>query len=98
VDEGTAAFDDDGDGYSEEGGDCDDTNGWVFPQAVEDTCDDGQDNDCDTLIDVEDLDCGGQSVEGIDQGCQDCESSLGGGTGGGFALLLLAVLGWRRRR
>jgi type IV pilus assembly protein PilY1 len=46
VDEGTDAYDDDGDGYTEDGGDCDDTDALVGPHVLE-TTGDGVDNDCD---------------------------------------------------
>lgn len=55
-------IDEDGDGYSPalaaEGCvlDCDDTDANVFPEGVE-TCDNGRDDDCDTLADVLDPDC-----------------------------------------
>jgi hypothetical protein len=37
--------------------DCDDNNNAVFPGQVE-NCSDGVDNDCDTLVDAADTDCG----------------------------------------
>jgi hypothetical protein len=46
VDEGTNLWDDDGDGYSEEGGDCDDANPSRSPGTLE-VVGDGIDNDCD---------------------------------------------------
>jgi hypothetical protein len=46
VDEGTQNYDDDGDGYTERGGDCDDRDADVGPQAFE-VPNDGVDNDCD---------------------------------------------------
>lgn len=49
----TGLCDSDGDGWSESQGDCDDANAAVNPDAAE-TCDDGVDNDCDTLIDLDD--------------------------------------------
>lgn len=52
IDEGTNAFDDDGDGYSEHDGDCDDTNSTISPDGTE-VCD-GVDNDCDGVIDESD--------------------------------------------
>ena len=45
VDEGTECFDDDGDGFSENGGDCDDTTNTVYPGA-EEVCD-RVNQDCD---------------------------------------------------
>lgn len=54
VDEGTAAFDDDGDGLAEVDGDCDDTDPDVGPHAVE-VAYDLVDNDCDGT-DLRDLD------------------------------------------
>ena len=53
VDEGTDAYDDDGDGYTEHDGDCDDVRSAIHPGATEE-CDD-IDNDCDDAID-EDFD------------------------------------------
>jgi MYXO-CTERM domain-containing protein len=49
VDEGTAWYDDDGDGYTEDGGDCDDADGDVHPSSPETT--DGVDEDCDGVAD-----------------------------------------------
>ncbi len=46
VEGGTDAFDDDGDGYSEDDGDCDDADAAVHPGASE-IPDDGVDQDCD---------------------------------------------------
>ena len=48
--------DDDGDGFSEVDGDCDDTDPAVSPDADE-LCDDGVDNDCDGLVDDDDTHC-----------------------------------------
>lgn len=49
--------DGDGDGYAEIDGDCDDANSAVSPAASE-VCDDTIDNDCDTLVDLDDAeDC-----------------------------------------
>ncbi|RME26237.1 MAG: hypothetical protein D6798_07125 [Deltaproteobacteria bacterium] len=49
VDEETAAYDDDGDGYTELAGDCDDGYALTFPGATE--LADGRDNDCNGLVD-----------------------------------------------
>ena len=43
-------IDQDGDGYSEADGDCDDSNKYAFPDAPE-ICDDNVDNDCDDNVD-----------------------------------------------
>ena len=49
-------LDDDGDGYTEVEGDCDDTHPWVHP-AAEEHCEDDVDNDCDGAVDYQDNDC-----------------------------------------
>jgi MYXO-CTERM domain-containing protein len=49
VDEGTAWYDDDGDGYTEDGGDCDDTAVATSPAGIETA--DGTDQDCDGVVD-----------------------------------------------
>ena len=56
----TGCFDSDGtvcdedmDGFSPAEGDCDDTNAAIKPDAAE-VCDDTLDNDCDTLVDLDD--------------------------------------------
>ncbi len=49
VDEGTSAYDDDGDGFAERTGDCDDTDTDVRPGATETL--DGVDEDCDGTVD-----------------------------------------------
>ena len=48
-DEGSDGVDGDGDGYTEEEGDCDDDNPFVHPDAVE--LDNDVDDDCDGLVD-----------------------------------------------
>ena len=49
IDEGTNAFDDDNDGFSENQGDCNDNDDTVYPGAPE--LGDGKDNDCDGQTD-----------------------------------------------
>ncbi|MDX2088657.1 MAG: putative metal-binding motif-containing protein [Kofleriaceae bacterium] len=49
IDEGTSAFDDDGDGHAEEAGDCDDTRNDTHPGAGEYS--NAHDEDCDGIID-----------------------------------------------
>lgn len=46
--------DNDGDGFDENSGDCDDGNEFVHPQATE-ICDNGIDDDCDGLVDTDDV-------------------------------------------
>ncbi len=67
VDEGTAWYDDDGDGFTEAGGDCDDSDRTAAPNATE-TCN-GIDDDCDGTIDEgtecydDDGDCACEDVD-----------------------------------
>jgi hypothetical protein len=53
IDEGTAAYDDDGDGFSEVDGDCNDADYTVHPSAIE-VCGDGIDNNCDGQLNSRD--------------------------------------------
>ena len=81
IDEGTAVFDDDGDGLSEASGDCDDSDLNVYPGAPEDggagtNLGDGADNDCDGFIDE-----GTLSVD--DDGDGYCETSCTDGSTSG---------------
>jgi len=79
LDEGTRWSDDDGDGYSEEGGDCDDADGSIAPGTVETI--DGVDEDCDGLVDegttAFDDDLDGYSEAAGD--CNDGDSSVSPG-------------------
>ena len=71
VDEGTEAFDDDGDGYTELGGDCDDGDPAISPGVLESV--DGTDEDCDALIDegTEAYDDDGDGYTELDGDCDD---------------------------
>ena len=77
VDEGTLAYDDDGDGFTEDAGDCDDANPAIVPGAIESA--DGVDNDCDGLVDEgtarADDDRDGFTEEAGD--CNDADASTG---------------------
>ncbi|MES2639819.1 MAG: putative metal-binding motif-containing protein [Myxococcota bacterium] len=74
TDEGTATGDDDGDGFTELGGDCDDTRADRYPAAIDIAQNDGVDNDCDGLPDDatgEDLD-GDRHFDSVDD-CDDTD-------------------------
>ena len=69
IDEDIAYFDEDGDGFPSEAGDCDDTNPQIHPHQPE-ICDDGVDNNCDNLIDLDDPhSCSAASSVAIAGGC-----------------------------
>ena len=63
--------DDDGDGYSEAKGDCDDTNKAIHPKAIED-CKDGVDNNCNNAKDLFEPDADG---DGYGPCAGDCDDS-----------------------
>jgi hypothetical protein len=56
LDPASSCTDADGDGACVEDGDCDDVDPTINPAALE-ICDDGQDNDCNGLVDTADLAC-----------------------------------------
>lgn len=66
LDTGPVEDDADGDGYTESGGDCDDTDATVHPGATE-ICDD-RDNDCDGVSDA-DLDSDADGISDCDDYC-----------------------------
>ncbi len=101
ADEGTDAYDDDGDGFSEREGDCNDADASVNPDATE-IPNDGIDQNCDGIDEIVDLDEGEDVDTGADgvgsrklptAGCA-CDSRGGMGL---TALLLVPVLLRRRR-
>ena len=81
IDEGTDAYDDDGDGFSEDDGDCDDTNPDVSPDADE-ICGNGLDDDCDGDADGADDDCDeftdddGDGYSESDGDCDDGDAAI----------------------
>ena len=79
VDEGTAWSDDDGDGFSEDGGDCDDTDAAVGPGAAE--LPDGFDQDCDGIADegTEVYDDDGDGRSEVLGDCNDGDASVRSG-------------------
>ena len=79
----------DGDGYTVGEGDCDDTDGDVFPDADE-ICGDDVDNNCDDEVDEG---CGSPIEEGALMGGSSC-----GQSGGGLAWFFPLFLFGRRHR
>ncbi|MFZ5477995.1 MAG: putative metal-binding motif-containing protein [Myxococcota bacterium] len=79
VDDGTEWFDDDGDGYTEEGGDCDDADADDSPAGTETA--DGEDDDCDGVVDdgtsAYDDDGDGYTEDGGD--CSDGDAAVSPG-------------------
>jgi hypothetical protein len=74
--DGTNELDDDGDGFSECAGDCDDTEADVYPGGVE-QCN-GIDDDCDGAVDE---DAAGEDTDGdgVHQLCDNCPSEANPG-------------------
>ncbi len=75
VDEGTVWFDDDGDGFAEDGGDCDDGDVLIHPGVFE-SCN-GRDDDCDGVVD-ENTDCFDDDGDGFCEGPVCADMSLPG--------------------
>ena len=72
VDEGTAAFDDDGDGFTENAGDFDDADAEVFPGALEVA--NGVDDDCDGIVD-DNTDVFDDDGDGFSEVAGDCDDT-----------------------
>ena len=75
VDDGTVAYDDDGDGYTELLGDCDDGNPNIGPGAAE-ICNSGVDDDCDATTD--------EFVDGDADGFTICDGDCDDGAAGAY--------------
>lgn len=76
VDEGTEAFDDDRDGFTERGGDCDDARASVAPGRAERA--DGVDEDCDGVVDEGTVayDDDGDGHREVDGDCADGDAQV----------------------
>ncbi len=76
IDEGTLQVDDDGDGFAEVDGDCDDANATVYPEALE--LGDGLDNDCDGAIDEDPdpIDDDGDGFSEYEGDCNDEDPAI----------------------
>ena len=76
VDEGTALYDDDGDGYTETAGDCDDDDPSAHPGATEWL--DGVDEDCDGIIDegTDGYDDDGDGYTELEGDCADGDPDI----------------------
>ena len=70
IDENTQGYDDDGDGYTELAGDCNDADNGVYPNATE-TCD-SVDQDCNGIIDNDTI-CYDDDGDGYTEQDGDCE-------------------------
>jgi hypothetical protein len=75
----TASTDADGDGWTQQGGDCDDNNPLVFPGAPEQA--DGIDNDCNGQVDdhLPTSDDDGDGYSGVEGDCDDSEPLINPG-------------------
>jgi hypothetical protein len=76
VDEGTDVYDDDGDGFSEEEGDCNDDDSSIHPDA--DEIDNGVDDDCDGIIDegTDEYDDDGDGFSEDEGDCDDEDDTI----------------------
>ena len=72
-DSNSSDIDDDGDGYTENDGDCDDTDATIYPGATD--IEDGIDNDCDGEID-EIFDMDGDGYTENDGDCDDTDATV----------------------
>ncbi|WP_242206561.1 MopE-related protein [Aestuariivivens insulae] len=70
----SADIDDDGDGFTENEGDCDDTKSAIYPNAPE-LCD-GLDNDCDGVVPSGEIDNDGDNYSECEGDCDDTDDTV----------------------
>ena len=72
------SVDNDGDGYNENQGDCNDSNPDIHP-AAEEVCDDGVDNNCNGFVDAQEPDEDGDGWGPCAGDCNDADASVNPG-------------------
>lgn len=73
-------YDYDGDTYNSHGGDCNDLDASIYPEAEED-CSDGIDNNCNGNVDVDDEECRFSQSQNAEEICNNTENNIFGAAG-----------------